>query len=149
MSEIIIAFISGSIVAILASFLAHILSERRDRLKEFNQAATEFKSTFIPEIRYLDYRYSPDRRDMPGVYTTLSNAFDRHEIAIIKFRLYLNRCERIGFDRVWDKYKYCNKKDNKPYFMIYSEPNNILKKDKAKKEALEKLESILTFANPK
>ncbi|MBC8430584.1 MAG: hypothetical protein H8D96_01565 [Desulfobacterales bacterium] len=147
MSDTIVAFISGSIVAVLASFLAHVFSKSRNRLREFNQAAADFKSAFIPALRFLDYKYSPERPPEIGIHKTLSNAFDQHEIAVIKFRPYLNRQEFIGFDNAWDD--YCGKKSGKPYFVEYAEPEGFTKKDHAQKIYLKKLNRLITFAEPK
>jgi len=151
MSDTIVAFISGSIVAVLASFFAHVFSKSRNRCKEFNQAAADFISAFIPELRFLDYRYSPERPPEIGIHKTLSNAFDRHEIAVIKFRPHLNRQECIGFDNAWDDYcgKKGDKQSGKPYFVEYAEPEGFTRKDHAQKIYLKKLGRLITFAEPK
>jgi hypothetical protein len=141
-----VSIVSTSIGAIVA----FILTERRDRRKEFNQAASEFKSTFIPVLRFLDYQYSPKRPPEIGIYKTLSNVFDRHEIAVIKFRPYLNRQECTGFNKVWDD--YCDKKYNKrgkPHFIEYAEPETPGKKGCAQKIYLKKLNHLISFAKPK
>jgi hypothetical protein len=118
------------------------------RRQEFNKAAADFKAAFIPGLRYLDYRYSPERPPEIGIYKTLSSAFDRHEIAIIKFRPYLCGQQQIWFDKAWDD--YCDKKeDSKPHFMVYAEPNGVIEKIKAQKNYLEKLNALLKFSEPK
>jgi len=61
--------VAGMLIGGLAT---HFLSKDIARRNGFNKAVDEFKSAFIPELRYLDYRYSPNRVDMPGVYKTLS-----------------------------------------------------------------------------
>lgn len=142
--------------AVIGWIIREIVSDRlaRDRalelyrITEFNKAAAEFKSAFIPELRYLDYRYSPNRMDAPGIYKTLSLAFDRHEVAVIKFRPHLKCQQRIDFDKAWDD--YCNKKDDsKPHFIVYAEPDGVTDRIKAQKFYLEKLNALLKFAEPK
>lgn len=146
-----IAYIAGGfgiLGSLVGSLTNHFLSKDVARRNEFNKAADEFEAAFIPEIRYLDYRYSPDRRDMPGIYKTLSTAFDEHETAVIKFRTRLKCQQRIDFDKAWDD--YCNKKDDsKPHFMVYAEPDGVTDKIKARKFYLEKLNALLEFAKHK
>ena len=147
MDKIIVGVIIGCITSAFAVYLANISSERRRRLEEFNKAAAEFRIAFIPELRFLDYRYTINRADSPGIYKTLSNAFNRHEIAIIKFRPFLNRYECIGLNKAWSD--YCDKKDGKPHFMVYGEPENIFDRAKKQKFYLKKLNILLNFANQK
>lgn len=146
-----IAYIAGGfgiIGSLVGSIAAHFLSKDIDRRNKFNTAAEEFKTAFIPELRYLDYRYSPDRRDAPGIYKTLSLAFDEHETAVIKFRLRLKGQQHIDFDKAWDN--YCNKQgDSKPHFIVHAEPQGVTDKIKAQKFYLEKLNALLNFAKPK
>jgi len=148
-----LSIIIGGSIAIVASFIgamvAHIFTECRDRRKEFNQAAADFKSAFIPALRYLDYRYSPDRINMPGIYNILDEAFDRHEIAIIKFRPYLNWWQHIGFDKAWNDYCDRDRKNGNPHFMVYAELENVTDKIKEQKRYLHLIEILLTFAEPK
>jgi len=141
-------FLYGVAGMLIGGLATHFLGKDIFRRNEFNKAADEFKAAFIPELRYLDYRYSPDRRDMPGIYKTLSLAFDEHEIAIIKFRPRLKCQQRIDFDKAWDD--YCNKKDDgKPHFIVYAEPEGVTDKINARKFYLEKLNVLLHFAKPK
>lgn len=143
------SIIAGGSIAIVAScigaMIAHIFSESRSSRKEFNQAAANFRADFIQELRYLDYRYSPNRRDAPGIHKTLTTAYNRHEIAVIKFRYFLNFQEGVGFDKAWND--YCDKKNGKPRFMVYSEPDKLIDKTKTQKFYLFHLEKLLTFAN--
>jgi len=54
----------------------------------------------------------------------------------------------IGFDRVWDD--YCDKKeDGKPHFIVYAEPEGLIDKINKRKFYLEKLNTLLKFAEPK
>ena len=146
-----LSIVAGGSIAIVAScvgaMIAHIFSESRNRRKEFNQAAADFQADFIPELRYLDYKYSPDRSSASGIYKTLAAAYDRHEIAVIKFRCHLNWHEEIGFDKAWNN--YCDKKYGKPRFMTYSEPEGVVNISKTRKKYLVKLNSLLAFGNPK
>jgi len=112
MSDTIIAFISGSIVAGLASFLAHFFSNRRDRRKEFNQAAANFQKAFIGEIRILQKTPFQITAIKNGgetnrpIYDILVKAYPNHYTAYLLFRGYLTRPERTGFDKAWQDYCY-------------------------------------------
>ncbi len=138
----------GIVGSLVGSITTHFLSKDITRRNEFNKAAAEFKSAFIPELRYLDYRYSPDRMNAPGIYKILSLAFDRHEIAVIKFRPYLNCRQCIDFNKAWED--YCDKKeDSKPHFIVYAEPEGVIDRIKAQKFYLEKLNNLLKFTDSK
>jgi len=140
-----IASILGTILgALLAGPLTYYFTKKLVTRQAFNKASSDFKSAFIPELRYLDYRYSPNRPPEIGIYKTLSLAFDRHEIAVIKFRTYLSAKDIIGFDKAWED--YCNKDNSKPHFIIHAEPDGITDKIKAQKFYLEKLNNLLEFA---
>ncbi len=143
--------VGGAISIVAASvgaIVAYVLAERRDRRKEFNQGAAEFKSNFISELRYLDSKYWSDRDGgWYNIHETLTAAFDRHEIAVIKFRPFLSRAEGTGFDKAWDD--YCNKEDGKPHFMDYAEPSGVINCAEARKSYLERLDSLLAFAKLK
>lgn len=133
----------GGIIGWLSGYFNSISVLRR---QEFNKAAAEFRCAFVKELRYLDYRYSPDKRGAPGIYETLSNAFDTHEVAVIKFRPYLCLEQRISFDRAWDA--YCDKgEDGKPRFIAYTELDELNDMIKARKFFLDKLNALLKFAN--
>jgi hypothetical protein len=137
--------IAGMLIGGLAT---HFLSKDIAKRNEFNKAADDFKIAFIPELRYLDYRYSPNRSDAPEIYKTLSLAFDEHETAIMKFRQCLCSKQQVGFDKAWGD--YCNRKDeSKPHFMVYAEPQGVTEKIKARKFYLEKINALLKFADPK
>lgn len=130
------------LVTLLLGFLVgHRLAIGRDRRKEFNKAAAEFKTAFIPELRYLADRYSA------GIYKILALAFDRHEIAVIKFRPNLCCQQHIGFDKAWND--YCDKENGKPRFMVYAEPDDPIGIIDKRNFYLEKLNTLLKFADPK
>jgi len=145
--KIIIGFVLGLVGSLFGVVFSHIASERRERLKEFNQAAAEFRSAFIPELRYIDYRYTPERGSRSKIHGTLASAFDKHEIAVIKFRPFLNRAERFGLDKTWDD--YCDRENGIPHFMNYAELEGLNEMIQTKRIYLAKLKSLLTFANPK
>ena len=100
MSDTIIAFISGAVVAGISSWLANFYSERRDRRKEFNEAAKKFRSNFTDELKLLKRH---GLGDDSGNITShiLSSAIEKHETAMINFRPYLNRVEKNRFDNAW------------------------------------------------
>ena len=95
--EIIIGFVFGLVGSLFGVAISHILSERRDRLKEFKQAAAKFRTCLTPELRHLDYRYSPHRNTGSEIHKVLTMAFDRHETAVIEFRPFLSTIDCIGF----------------------------------------------------
>lgn len=103
MSEIIIAFISGAAVAGISSYLAHLYSVSRDRRKEFNEAAKEFTSNFVPELKLLKRHALGDDSGNTTEHI-LAAAIERHETAMMTFRRYLNGVDKNGFDEAWQNY---------------------------------------------
>jgi hypothetical protein len=122
MEKVIIAFVSGGIVAVFSGWLSHVFSEHRRRREDFNKAATEFRNAFVHELIFLRHNAS-----IPGgerTYTTLNEFLQagyihRHLRAFEIFRDYLTTKERAGIDKAWKE--YCHHPDtNILWFEQYS-----------------------------
>jgi hypothetical protein len=95
----IVAFLSAALIAIVSSWLAHFFSKRRDRIKEFNQAATDFQCAFLEAKQKL--RDDP-RADWFNILD--SKTILDHERAYLRFKPFLTEKERGTFDCAWDHY---------------------------------------------
>jgi len=98
MSDTIIAFISGFIVACITSYLAHVFSKRRDRRKEFNQAAENFIAAFQEALSRLRY----DSRTT--IYDIITPELIKHEIAHSLFCHVLSDRDLDNFKMAWKDY---------------------------------------------
>ena len=148
MSNPIVAFIVGVIVGSLVNVFVHFLTITRDRRKEFNKAAHEFRKAFWKEVQYLDRRYYYDRASAPEIYDIIKKAIGKHQLAIFKFRPYLNRFERIGFDKAW--HEYCQH-GSKSYTYLQEEypSNGLSQKMDSEEKARRRIECLLSFAKSK
>ena len=157
MSDTIIAFISGIIsgafVAGISSCIANIFSERRDRRKEFNNAAKEFRASFTDEIKLLKRHCFGDESGNITVHI-LADAIEKHESAMINFRPHLNRADRCDFDNAWRNYAFVendagwNMTPDKAINKYYSYEKTLLEYY-MRKLAIARIKLLLTFANPK
>jgi len=145
------SFIAGSITTLFGGILAHIFSERRDRLKEFNHAVAEFRNAFLEQVLFLKDEISDEFK--PAEYTTDIYTFLTTRIvdsikAIELFKLHLSNAEKIGIKQAWNNYCYPNGTPETPDerkdfpFIDYRIPEYI----DSKHIALQNLLSLLSFA---
>ena len=139
----IIALFIGSILTLLGAVVANIFSERRDRRKEFNEAAIEFRSAFTEEIKALRH-YSRDT----VWHIIRPEIIMKHEIAMEKFQFFLNGEKRFHFDMAWQsysEYKPCQNHEQK-------EPGYVSGKwdiQEEKRLILCKINTLLSYAKHK
>ncbi|MFH2003459.1 MAG: hypothetical protein ABIK27_01740 [Bacteroidota bacterium] len=152
MSDIIIAFITGAVVAGISSYLAHFYSVHRDKRKEFNDAAKEFRSNFTNELKLLK-RFAMGDDVGKTTEHILADAIERHESAMIDFGPYLNESKKIGFDEAWKNYALDDNggletPPDKAIHKYYSYENTTLEM-KMRKLAIKSIEWLLVFTKPK
>lgn len=153
MSNIIIALFTGAIIALVSSSIANIFSERRDRRKDFNKAAKEFRANFTDEVKLFKRHCLGD--DSGNITShILDGAIEKHETAKINFRPYLSRTEKNGFDRAWRNYALVDDDDgwditpDKAIHKYYSYENTLIE-FKMRKLARISIKWLLFYANPK
>jgi len=97
--KIVVPFIAAALIAIFSSWLAHFFSERRDRRKEFNQAATDFQCAFLEAKQKL-------RDDPKADWSSIldSKVLLEHERAYFRFKPFLSDKDRRRFDDAWNIY---------------------------------------------
>lgn len=152
-SKILFGFLLGIISSGLGAFIAHIFSERRDRRKEFNKAANEFRKAFIDVALHLQNdSIMEDEFEKKGIEIGqfLTYAYPKHLSAYIDFEENLNKCERDRLKLAWEEYIYPQKseKDRKKAYGFEFDEYSIMEEEKAKKLALSKIEKIISFAKP-
>jgi len=133
---------------LIAAFFASIIPRKRIERQRFNEAADRFKETFVEEIRFLDRSYAFDRtlRDIPEV---LAAASSKHEAALIKFMIVLNKNKRKEIKKAWKEYTGENKIMGEYTFNQYATYGNIKDAKSIRNNALNHLEKILSFAKQK
>lgn len=119
------------------------------RRQEFNKAATDFRISFIEEIRFIDRFYAVDRadRDIPEV---LAAAADKHETALIIFKDgFLCEPQRTKIEKAWKEYTGEEKLMGKYTFRQYATYNKFKDAENIRKDALSRINALLKFAESK
>jgi len=91
-----LGFISSAIITLFT----HVLSIRRDRRKEFNEAAFKFRKAFTHEINQL--RFGGENIKVSDILTT--KALIRHQNAFIEFREFIRGESKLAFEFAWINY---------------------------------------------
>ena len=107
--------------------------------QEFNKAAISFQSAFIKEQRLLSYDSFADRTGT-NACDIIKNAIDRHEIAMMKFKLFICKTKIDAYEKTWKEYT-----EN---IEQYRTSRNIDIPEK-KKLAFSRINALLEFAEPK
>jgi hypothetical protein len=120
------------------------------RRQEFNKAAATFRVAFLPELIYLKHNARIDGALISdGLNVFLSHGyFHRHLKAFNIFSAYLSPKEREGINTAWQEYcHYDIEGETEPHWAMYAE--KIRDGRDTKELALERIEKILKFAEPK
>lgn len=144
--------ITASLLAIVGTLLGVLAGNRLSlrtareaiRIQEFNKAASEFQSCFLPVLRIL-------RRGEgnPIASNVLDPVIVQHEIAMLKFRYRFAGDELERFNSAWQDYACDEPKDAN-----WAETNKYFDKEinkrKEKRElAIDNIEKLLKFAEPR
>jgi hypothetical protein len=150
MSETVIAFISGAIVAGISSYLTHFYSKRRDSINVFNNEAERLCDAFSDLIAKLDRTEAVEPLG-PEIYDVLIKSYNFHHAAVFRFRKFLNNQERIGFDKAWDSYKYPDQNSPRgdPFIAYIQHPRPDRIPEFKRDFIFHKIQTLLTFAERK
>jgi hypothetical protein len=155
MKDTIFGFILGLIGSGFGAFLAHWLSERRDRKKRFEKAAEQFRAVFTEQLMKLDESNSFDILNTHNlIYDLHKSNYETINRAQVEFRQYLNEKEFHEFDKAWKDY-CCKENKYSVEFIEYdlslhdtdSFPNPRLR-DAYRRLALKRIERVISFAKP-
>lgn len=133
----------GILVALLLLLLNHILSNTRDKAKERRQIGKDVISAFRKELD--DLRQTDD--DCRLILTT--EAYKRHQSAILSFLPYLSWLDRIRLKRAWHNlaFHHKDKKGHFPFYEQYANFGSLSKRRSIRPEVIRKIDKILSFAN--
>lgn len=150
--KILSAFLLGILGSSFGAWLAHFFSERRRRNDDYNKAAAEFRSAFLPEIIYLKYNAKINGGSSTDFCEYLGFGYLRQLKALELFKSYLPDKKREGIEKAWKE--FCSHPDspNILWFEQYSWKITGKGKDRDpefKKLALERIEKIVGFAEQK
>ena len=138
------------LVTLLLGFLiGHRLAIGRDKRNDFNKAASIFRDTFLPERLLLDIRHAPDASKSNSAMEIIEPAIPRHTEAMLRFIDNLSWWKQICFTRAWNKYAHYKVKGepDTPFLAMYFEDK--WEGRDTKELAIERIEKILKFAEPK
>lgn len=139
--SLVIGFLLGVIGTFFGSWFSHIFSERRDRRKEFNQAAADFKAAFENELTRLRYEDST-------VADIINPALIKHKNAIDRFTQFLGGEDKIRFMVVCSKYlpDRPHPGDAPEYPEYQYKDWFLVEENKARQTVLCEINTILSFA---
>ncbi len=138
---------------LLGLILGHRLALGRDKRKEFNDAASRFKSAFVEGIHRLS-----DQERQNDLYEFLETNFASFKKAVISFRSYLPKRKRKSFDKSWNMFRYgISAKGIKPEMELsipvlvqYSEALSIRdNRENARNLILFRIENLLAYGDRK
>ncbi len=152
MNKLIFGIITHPAFSIIPTLIGILLGNYfafgRDRRKEFNKAATDFRAAFNEETRFIDQTYAVDRagKDIPGV---LAAAAEKHEHALIIFKDFLSKRKRTNIEKAWKEYTGEEKLMGKYTFKQYATYGKFKDAGNIRKLALSRIEKLLKYADPK
>jgi len=143
----------STVTFLLGLLIGHRLALGRDKRKEFNDCAEQFRSVFLEAVHRLT-----DQDNEQGIYEFLEGSFALFKKAVISFRSHLHKRKRRAFDRAWNSYRYgINSSDPQPemelplpiltqYFEGLSSDDQ---REKTRELILSRVNKMLTFAETK
>jgi len=145
--KIIIAIFTGSVATVIGSILVYFFSERSNRKKELKIAQVEIRDAFLDVIVKLESA----KLDIGGtvIYEILEESYHKHCIAVHRFRSNIIGKKLIGFDRVWNQYKYPDDNKDQCRFGYYITPDSKGNERCIKPEfVIHKINSFLSYMEP-
>lgn len=145
--------IGGAVSAIgILGFLVKLFIEnlvtksrtKQERLqKHFDDAAKNFRASFTEDIVEVE----SGARD---TFDILKSSFEKHKAAMLEVKIFLKGRKLKSFERAWQEYCCHEKYPNQPFLEQYSAKGQSLDMGKKRRQlALERIERLLTFAEPK
>ena len=130
----------GAIIGGVTSYYVGIIKSARDSKII---AGTKLRASFAHELAILKCTTNSDKETC----AILEDAFIKHQIAVDEFCRHLSGNDIIRFNDVWLQYHGYKKNDQSldiKFFAKYFIHNNI----NGRKEAINNIEQILSFAQP-
>jgi hypothetical protein len=108
--------------------------------ESFNAAAVSFRAQFVGALQQL--RQSERNNDVDVFKILTEDVIPNHEAAKVAFEPYLSTAGLAGFNAAWRAY-------TDPNWVKSPKPGNIDQRRRDVAIALDRLEKVLAFANPK
>jgi hypothetical protein len=143
------AIASGIVCSVVTHYLTKSRNTENRRIKEFNEAASKFRTAFKNELLALNPALSRSTADTAEI---LEGAFDKHRLAVFDFRPFLSSKSVHGFDKAWNEYyRYDNATDGIIHGLNkYSGVGHgYEEKKRLRLLAAKRIEKLLYFANHK
>ena len=157
----------GIIRALLGNWVGHRFTESRDRRKEFNDAATEFRREFTEMVKTIRESHPGTRRfETTCFFQLFTSTYNTQYNALLHFKAHLNKKDQEKIEKAWEDHcwgDYIDEKESHGPFLHYhyesevemrdGEPHTIKTLEEAfnetKQLATENVERLLSFAKPK
>lgn len=155
-TETIIVGIFGVVCALIGIFYGskktYNYSLKIIRQQEFIKACIKFRNSFVKEVHLLEYiEFYYETTENCSTMDILNTAFNKHLKAMMFFRPYLKKSDRVRFDRCWYKYsekEYIKDKPAEYRFSEYFNKDDTIEREKeVAKVALKKIKALLEFTN--
>lgn len=139
--------------ALLGALATHYLTRSRNaedrQLAAFNHAAHAFRDAFSSELAVLESR---SREKL--AFDILDQAFPKHEAAVSVFRRSLSKRELALFEAAWLDYLHPwgrrqHPAENDKRLIEYFSDHVDKAEEEARKSAVENIERLLRFSEPK
>lgn len=150
----IIGAISAILLLIFGIRYRNRLTKQRDirnpTIKEFTEAAGEFKLAFSEDIVFLKIPLHKDNVSLEDKFCMrFDKSFAAQEKAMFKLRAYMPEEKHISFDDAWERYKYGDAY-NMPNRDGYGLRNHYIRGSEieTREKALKNINQLLHFTNP-
>lgn len=129
-------------------FLGNRLAIGRDKRNDFNKAAADFRNSFNETLLLLDPQSFIDKQG-EDTYSKLNKNIVQHEKAASMFRHFLSKRRQKAFDNAWKEYCYDDHDQNVKFLEKYASNGSVIKNQKAREKAYDRINKLMEFAKPK
>ena len=119
--------IAGLVGGIIGALGVHLLAARRDKKKEFRDAARQFREAFVEIERLLLIRHPEHSKLYPGapqelqtIFQLLPKYYQQQHTALLRFEPYLPKSKRAKLREIWNTYCNFDKEHRYPTFAEYN-----------------------------
>ena len=133
----------------LVGFLfGNLLAIGRDKRNDFNKAAETFRDAFNETLLLLNPQSFIDKQG-EDTYAILQKNIIKQEKVALEFSQILSKRKRKAFDRAWKEYCYDDNNQNTIFLEKYTSHGSIIKNQKARTVAFDRINKLMEFAKPK
>lgn len=133
------ALIGTVVGAVLGGLIAFRFGKRLADRQQTRQAASVFAKAFLDELTRLEAQEDVDTHDI------LSPALSKHQAAIQEFMFHLPENRQTELKSLWQGY-YCHKETGIPFLEQYADCGSLDKRKQMRRQATERFQAILAFA---